>query len=326
MTRKVQDAVVVITGASSGIGRATARAFAARRARVVLAARREAALDDVARECERAGGRALVVPTDVTELEAVEHLASRAVDAFGRIDVWVNNAAVAVFGRFEDTPYDAFRRVIDVNLLGYVHGARAALPRLRRAGGGVLINNASILARLTQPYMSAYVMSKHAIQALSDCLRQELVGSGIEVCTALPAAIDTPLWQHSANYTGHVVEPPPPVYPPERVARTIVSLAERPRRVAYAGNAGRVLSWQHLLAPGLSERVIGAVMDRVTIRDDQAPVSDGNIFMPLADGHGAGGGWSEGASLLRAMRRLANRVLRGDQPREGEPTRLATGR
>ncbi|UJR84505.1 SDR family oxidoreductase [Sandaracinus amylolyticus] len=319
--KKLQDAVVVITGASSGIGRATARAFAARRARVVLAARREAALDEVARECEQAGGRALVVPTDVTELEAVEHLAARAVDAFGRIDVWVNNAAVAVFGRFEDTPYDAFRRVIDVNLLGYVHGARAALPRFRDAGRGVLINIASILARLTQPYMSAYVMSKHAIEALSDCLRQELVGSGIEVCTVLPAAIDTPLWQRSANYTGHVVEPPPPVYRPERVARTIVSLAERPRRMAYAGNAGRVLTWQQRLAPGLGARFVGAAMERVTIRDDEAPVSDGNIFMPLSDHHATGGDWTEGASLLRAIVRFARRALRGEGP-----SRLATGR
>ncbi len=141
MPRKVGDAVVVITGASSGIGRATALAFARRGATVVVAARREQALRGVATECEQLGGRALAVPTDVTDEAAVRSLARRAVESFGRVDVWVNNAAVGLFGRFEDTPLEAYRRVIETNLFGYIYGARAALPIFREQGSGVLINN-----------------------------------------------------------------------------------------------------------------------------------------------------------------------------------------
>jgi NADP-dependent 3-hydroxy acid dehydrogenase YdfG len=146
MRRKLADSVVVITGASSGIGRATARSFARHGATVVLAARREAALHEVAQECRNLGGQPLVIPTDVTDAAAVEHLATRTVETVGRIDVWVNNAGVTLVGRLEETPLEPYRRVIDTNLFGYVHGARAAIPYLREQGSGVLINNASQVA------------------------------------------------------------------------------------------------------------------------------------------------------------------------------------
>ena len=136
MPRRVQDAAVVVTGASSGIGRATALAFARSGARVALAARREQPLRELARECEEAGGRAIVVPTDTTDEAAVESLAQRAHDELGGLDVWVNNAGVTLFARFDEAPSDAFRRVIETNFFGYVHGARTALRRFREQGWG----------------------------------------------------------------------------------------------------------------------------------------------------------------------------------------------
>src|SRR5919202_2625850 len=181
--RSLQDAVVVITGASSGIGRATALAFAGRGSQVVVAARRDEPLDTLLAECETLAGRSgLAVPTDVAESAQVEALARRAVERFGRIDVWVNNAGVYAAGRFEDTPPDVFRRVLDVNLFGCVHGARAALPHLRQRRG-VLINVASVDSEASYHYFSAYVASKWAVRGFSAALRQELHGEGVDVCT-----------------------------------------------------------------------------------------------------------------------------------------------
>jgi NAD(P)-dependent dehydrogenase (short-subunit alcohol dehydrogenase family) len=189
-TREIDDSVVV-TGASSGIGRATARLFAKHGARVVLAARSEQSLREVAGECEEVGGQALVVPTDVTDEEAVRELARQSVEVFGRIDVWVNNAGVMVYGPFEDVPTDVFRRVIETNLFGQIHGARAALSRFREQGGGVLINMSSEWGRLTSPHVSAYVTSKFAIRAFSECLRQELAGEeDTHVVTILPQSVE----------------------------------------------------------------------------------------------------------------------------------------
>lgn len=268
LTGRLGESTVVITGASSGIGAASARELARRGAAVVLAARREEALHMVAAQCQSLGGRALVVPTDVTDPAAVERLASRAVAEFGRIDAWVNNAAVATAGLFEEIPMDEFRRVIEVNLLGVAYGTRAALPHLRAAGGGVLVNNASILADAAMPYQSAYNAAKHGVRGLSDTVRQELrvTGrSGISVCTVLPATADAPFFRHSANRAGRQLTPAPPVYPPEVVAHTIIRLLRRPRREAYAGGAARMLRLRWRLAPAMTERILGRYAARARL-------------------------------------------------------------
>jgi short-subunit dehydrogenase len=306
MPRKIRDSAVVITGASSGIGRATALTFAGEGASVVLAARREEPLKEAAAECQNLGGQALDVPTDVTDEGAVKELARRAIENFGRIDVWVNNAAVTLFGRFEETPPDVYRRVIETNLFGYIHGARAALPYFREQGSGVLINNASMVAKVPQPYTSPYVISKHGIRALGESLRQELSLDGakdIHVCTVMPATIDTPFFQHAANYTGRAAKAMPPVYPAERVAKTILRCAKRPKREVFVGNSGRMLSSQFTMAPGLTERMVATMVDKQHLQDTPAPPNPGNVLEPMQKGTGVSGGW--GGQKKTRMRRVA---------------------
>jgi short-subunit dehydrogenase len=309
---RVRDSVVVITGASSGIGRATALAFARRGCAVVLAARRAEALEAVRQECERhRGAEVLAVPTDVTDAGAVDDLARRVTERFGRIDVWVNSAAVTVFGRFQEVPLEDFRKVLDVNVMGYVHGARAALRVMRDQGRGTLVNVSSIAGVVSQPYTHAYGMSKYAVRALSASLRQELLldkAKDIHVCTVLPATIDTPLFEHAANYTGRKPVAMPPVYSPERVARVIVDLVRVPRREVVVGPMGRSLVLESRVMPGLVERMMARQADRTHFsRKESAPAGHGNLHVPEPGEGAVHGGW--GGRRRTAMRRLTTATL-----------------
>jgi short-subunit dehydrogenase len=287
--------VAVITGASSGIGRATAHAFARRGAAVVLAARRAEMLEEAVRECEELGGAALAVPTDVTDEAQVLELGRRTLERFGRIDVWFNNAGVGIFGHFQDLPTAAWKRVIETNLFGYVHGAKVAMRQFRRQGRGVLIQNASIVGRTAKPDSTAYATSKFAVRGFSEALRMEVLDQpGIAVCTILPSVIDTPFFEHAANYSHHKVRAAPPVYAPEKVAETVVRLVDHPRAEVVIGGFGKVASVLKPLLGGLGTRLTGRALNYGFLADEPKPETPGTLFRPIRDGMEVTGGWRHG--------------------------------
>lgn len=249
----VRKQVVVITGASSGIGRATATALARRGAKVVISARHEGDLEALAREIREAGGTATAVAADVADAQAMERLAQEAVDAYGGIDTWVHVAAVSLYARFEHTTPEEFRRVVEIDLLGQVHGAKAALPWLRRRGRGALVHVSSIESLVALPYQSAYAASKHGVTGFLDALRLELreEGAPIAVTNVMPSSIDTPLFDKARTKLGVRPKGVPPVYPPGEVARAIAYAAEHETRDLIVGGGGRILAFAKALSPRL---------------------------------------------------------------------------
>jgi NAD(P)-dependent dehydrogenase (short-subunit alcohol dehydrogenase family) len=283
---------VVITGASSGIGRATARLFAEEDARLVLAGRDASTLEDVAAECRALGATAITLRTDVSSAEEVDRLADAAVERFGGIDVWVGNASLYSFGTFEQTPPDVFDRLLSVNLSGQVYGARAALRVFRRQERGVLVSVASVYSRITSPLVSPYVTSKFGLLGFLEVLRMELASApDIHVCAVLPATIDTPIHQHAANHTGRAVRPLPPVTDPLRVARAIVRVSHAPRRLTQVGRVQSLFVHARALAPSAYQAVVARAYPALALTRDAAPVSDGNVFHPDRHSSGVTGGW-----------------------------------
>jgi short-subunit dehydrogenase len=250
----LKEQVMVITGASSGIGLATARMAATRGAKVVLAARDEAELQGLVGEITASGGEAIAVAADVAAPEDVERIGERAMNSFGRIDTWFNNAGVSVYGKLMDVPLDDQRRVFDTNFWGVVHGSRTAV-RFMRTGGGVLINMGSIVSDRAVPLQGIYAASKHAIKAYTDTLRMELEHDRAPIAVTLikPGAIDTPYYQHAKNYMSEEPAPPPPVYSAETVARAVCECAARPVRDISIGGGGRMIATMGSLAPRLTD-------------------------------------------------------------------------
>jgi NAD(P)-dependent dehydrogenase (short-subunit alcohol dehydrogenase family) len=285
--------VVVLTGASSGIGRAAALAFAARGDRLVLAARGPADLAAVAEQC---GGDPLVVPTDVTRGDEVEALADAAIQRFGRIDVWVDSAAVMAYGRFEDLPANVFDRVVTTDLLGTANVVRTALRRFRAQERGTLIVTSSLLAHVAVPYISAYVTAKWGLRGLIRTVRQEFRDApDIHICTLAPGSVDTPIYTSAANYAGSVGRPPPPVDPPEKMAAAIVGLADRPRAEVSVGATNRLIELGFATLPGVYDALVGPLMRRFGVSGEPISPHTGNVFASTHRSEGGPARWGRTA-------------------------------
>ena len=299
---RLEGAVVVITGASSGIGRATAQAFARQRARVVLAARDDEALQETADECRSLGGEALVVPTDMTVSDSVEQLANAAADfGQGRIDVWINNAGVGAVGAFDETPLDAHEQVVQTDLIGYLRGAHVVLPYFKQQNAGILINTLSVGSWVPQPFAVAYSASKFGLRGFSHALRGELVQwPGIHVCDVYPSVVDTPGFRDGGNYAGRSLQPPPPLCDPRDVAQAMVSLALHPRHTTSVGVMATVLRFAHFFTPGF-DRLSGLLTGTALRRADRVAPSSGNLFHPPLGQRRIDGGWRSNDSSTRTL-------------------------
>ncbi|WP_328475330.1 SDR family NAD(P)-dependent oxidoreductase [Actinoplanes sp. NBC_00393] len=275
------NSVVVITGASSGVGRAAALAFARDGARLVLAARSRPGLEMVAALCRAAGAEVRVVVADITRPETVEQVAVTATSAFGRLDVWVHTAAVMAYGRFEDVPAEVFEQVVTTDLLGAATVARVALTRFREQDSGVLIFCGSLLGTVVTPYTSSYVTSKWGLRALVRSLRQETRDAAdIHVCLVSPGAVNTPIYRNAANYAGRYGQPPPPVDSPAKVARAIVRCARRPRATVPVGAANRLISFGFVATPALYDALVGPLMRAGGLSREAVAPHPGNVFTP----------------------------------------------
>lgn len=274
--------VVVITGASSGIGRETALEFGRRGARVAAAARNQTALQTLADEISRLGGEPLPVVTDVSDFDQVSALASRAADRFGHIDTWVNNAAVSTYGTVEQMDAAELHRVVEVNLMGEIYGMKAALPHLRRSGGSI-INVSSALGERAIPLQAAYCAAKHGIVGFGESLRLELKAehSPVRVVDVLPSSINTPLFSHARSKIGVKPKPVGPIYEPSVVAEAIIAAAKRPVRQVYAGFAGRLLAIGQRISPRLTDWYLTGPADAVEgQRTDRPDDRVDNLFTP----------------------------------------------
>lgn len=278
---KLHGRVVVITGASSGIGREAAVAFARRGAKLVLAARRAEALAEVAAEIETPPEDVLVVPTDVTQHPQVEALVQSTLDAFGRIDVWINNAGVTLFGLLEDAPFEAHKRVIETNLLGSMSCAQSVIPVFRRQKTGVMVNIGSILSKIGQPFVPSYAISKFGVHGLSEVLRVELADEpDIHVCTLYPYAVDTQHFQAGASWMGRHARAMPPMQSPEKVAEAIVDLAERPRRERHVPRIAALGLVLHRVMPRTVERLLLHALREWHFDATPQPLTGGNLHEP----------------------------------------------
>ncbi|MEU6019271.1 SDR family oxidoreductase [Streptomyces sp. NPDC047515] len=285
---------VVITGASAGIGRATARLFAARGADVVLVARGQACLDAAAREVEAAGGRALAVPADTADHQQIEAAADAAQEAFGLIDVWVNVAFASVFAPFTEISPQEYERVTQVTYLGFVNGTRTALARMLPADHGTIVQVGSALGSRAIPLQSAYCGAKHAVNGFTSSVRTELMhsGSSVRITVAQMPAVNTPQFSWVLSRLPRRPQPVPPIYQPEVAARSVLYAADHPRRKQYyVGASTAVTILANKIAPGLLDQYLARTgFDSQQTAEPDNPHRPHNLWRPVdgADGHDHG--------------------------------------
>ena len=298
---------VVITGASSGIGRAAAMEFARKGHKVALTSRRKEVLDEVANTCERIGGQAVTYAMDITDEKAVYEFARQANHKFGKIDVWINNAAVAMMGPFEETPMEDIRRLFDVNVNGYLYGSRAALPYFRKQGHGMLINVSSLVGINGQPYSIAYTTSKAAIRGMSLCLQQEMAQEkNIHVCTVLPATVDTPLFNNAANFMGRGIKPMEPVVDAQSVAEEIVNLVKKPKPEVFVGGMSIQTYLMKHISPDMFAKMYNKQVQSQHFKEDSSAPWHGNLFEPNWNISSIDGGWIQNGESKAVKSQVRN--------------------
>jgi NAD(P)-dependent dehydrogenase (short-subunit alcohol dehydrogenase family) len=282
--KAIDQQVVAVVGASSGIGRETALQFAKQRAKVVVSARSESGLASLVDEISDFGGEAIAIPADVSVFEQVQKVADKAVEYYGHLDTWVHTAATAIIAPFDQVTPDEFKRVIDVNLMGQVYGAMAALPHLIREGRGALIHISSVEAHRSMPLQSSYAASKHGIEGFLDSLRVELQHEGIpiSVTNVMPSTINTPFYNKALTKLGVKPTGVPPYYQPSLVAEAILHVAQNPTRDIIVGDVGRFLDLLQKLSPELTDtllKFIAVTGQRTnTIKSETDPH---NLFEPI---------------------------------------------
>lgn len=287
---KLKQKVIVITGASSGFGKGAALEFARSGAYLALAARREDVLQELVEQCKQLGTVAIGIVTDVSQEKDVEQLAREAMAKFDHIDVWINNAGAAAIGKFTDVPLEDHVKVIQTDLTGLIYGSYFAMKQFEAQGYGNLINVSSVIGKIPAPYYASYAAAKHGVVGFNGALRQELAASkqtAIHVCTLLPMAMDTPFFEHAANYTGHKSVPVPPLDDAGKVIEALVKLAVEPEDEVAVGTGGNSNILMHNLVPGVSEAMMGTLTHQAQI--ENAPVeapTAGNLHEPVATGRG----------------------------------------
>lgn len=285
--KPLHEQVIVITGASSGIGLATARAAAKENARVVLASRNKEELARLEQEIKGGGGQAIHVVADVGSREDIEKIAGAAIKEFGGFDTWVNNAAVTMYGKLEDISEEDNRRLFDTNYWGVVSGSLVAAKYLKSRGGAI-INIGSVLSDISFPLQGMYSASKHAVKGFTDALRIELREENAPVSVTLikPSGINTPYPEHAKNYTDKETTLPPPVYEPEEVANAILYAATHSRRDIFVGSGAKVMSTVNQIAPAVMDWVGEHLMPGLQLNDRPARRRDSSL-------HSAGSGERE---------------------------------
>jgi len=322
--KPVENQVVALMGASSGIGRGTALQFAERGAKVVVSARNEEGLNSLVEEILDKGGQATAMPADVTECEQVKAVADRAVEEYGRLDTWVHLAAVLLVASFEETSPEEFARVIDVNLMGQVYGAMAALPHIKREGGGALIHVSSMGAKRSIPLQSAYCASKHGIDSFLESLRVELQREKlpISVTQVMPATINTPLFDKARTKLGVKPVAPPPIYQPGIVSEAILHAAENPARDLIVGGAAKAVILSQAASPRLLDILLKLRGFEVHYTSEPKPEdAPDNLYEPI-DGHNV----VEGSFGVRAYpRSLYNWLQMHPMVKQGVVAGMAIG-
>jgi NAD(P)-dependent dehydrogenase (short-subunit alcohol dehydrogenase family) len=292
MATRTRPEVVVVTGASAGVGRATVRAFAAEGASVGLIARGRDGLEAARRDVEAAGGRALVLPLDVADAQAVEDAAGRVEAELGPIDIWVNNAMVTVFSPIKEMTAEEYRRVTEVTYLGYVHGTLAALRRMLPRDRGTIVQVGSALAYRAIPLQSAYCAAKHAVNGFTESLRTELLhdGSNVHVTAVHLPAVNTPQFSWNKTRLPRKPQPVPPIFQPEFVAEGIVWAAHHRRRELWIGWPAVQAILADKIAPGLADRYLAKTGYEGQQYDGAVePDRPVNLWQPVPGDHGAHG-------------------------------------